>query len=625
MALKWQGDIGMATTDQTGSNTQLLQEILKKARATDDFSTFMSLCRQRKKITADLPDAAVRDPLRIAILGGATTDFLELPLKLELETLGCTSTITCADYNNFVAEMMDATSQTARFKPDVAVLLVNPFNVADWPAPGESAETVDSMADQLADHWLGLCQSFHTHASCDIILGNLHLLPVRSAGNLGAKLPWEPNSFLRRVNAALSRKAPGFVHIFDIETLSAIHGVSNWFDARFWYHAKQPVSFDCLVPFVRNLASIIGALYGHTAKCLVLDLDNTLWGGVVGDDGIGGIKIGEGDAEGEAFKAFQEYILSLKNRGLLLAVSSKNEEANALEPFEQLPDMVLKRDDFVAFKANWEPKPLAIEQIAQELNIGLNSLVFVDDNPAERELVRQSLPEVNVLELSDDPADYPRLLDRCGWIETVKLTDEDMKKTDQYRQNIERDTLQAQHTDYDSYLESLSQRAVVRAFEPKHLNRITQLINKTNQFNLTTQRLTRSEVESLMNREDVLTAYIRLADRFGDNGLISVFSAHIEDDVLNIDLWLMSCRVLKRGVERLLANHIFEQAKSLNIRLVRGVYIPTAKNKMVEKLFEELGFRSAGEGDNGAEYWEMQVKDYEPEPVQISMGADEDL
>src|SRR5262249_34043377 len=205
--------------------------------------------------------------------------------------------------------------------------------------------------------WLGLCEAFHRHTNCQIVLSNLHLLATRPAGNLGAKLPWDQNSFLRQINLILNRRAPTYLHILDVETLSAIYGISNWFDPRFWYHAKQPVSFACMVPFVRNLASIIAALYGQIAKCLVLDLDNTLWGGVVGDDGVGDLKVGEGDAEGEAYKAFQEYLLLLKKRGLLLTVCSKNEEANALEPFEKLPEMVLKREDFVSFKANWDPKP----------------------------------------------------------------------------------------------------------------------------------------------------------------------------------------------------------------------------------------------------------------------------
>ena len=607
---------------QEGRQSEALRELYARARATDDFSTYMSLCRWRKKIDVAPQGMARAEDLRIAILGGATTDFLELPLKLELETLGLGSTVHCADYNNYVAELLDANSKAAGFRPNVAVVLVTPHNIADWPTVGSSPEAVRALVDRVADQWIGLCQAFHGHTNCEIVLSNLHLMPTRAVGNMGTKLPWDRNSFLRQVNLALSRKAPSYVHLLDIETLSAIYGISNWFDPRYWHHAKQPVSFACMVPYVRNLASIIGALYGRTAKCLVLDLDNTLWGGVVGDDGVGGLKIGEGDAEGEAFKAFQEYLLLLKKRGLLLAVCSKNDEANALEPFMRLPDMVLKREDFVCFKANWDPKPESIEQIARELNIGLDALVFVDDNPAERELVRQRLPQVKVVELSSDPADFPRLLDQCGWLELVKLTDEDIKKTDQYLENIQRDALKVRHADYDSYLASLEQRAVLREFEPKHLDRITQLINKTNQFNLTTKRLTRSEVEALGGREDTVTAYVRLVDRFGDNGLISVVIGHREGVALHIDVWLMSCRVLKRGVERLLANHLVERARAMNVKSVRGSYIPTAKNKMVENLYAELGFAPAGTGDDGTSYWELRVRDYKPEPVRITISAD---
>ena len=549
---------------------------------------------------------------------------LELPLKLELETLGLGSTVFCADFNNYVPELLEANSKSATFRPNVAAVLVTPHNVADWPAVGDSPEAVQALVDRVSGHWLGLCEAFHRHTNCEIVLSNLHLLPTRAAGNVGTKLAWDRNSFLRQINLALSRKAPAYVHILDIETLSAIYGIANWFDPRFWHHAKQPVSFACVVPFVRNLASIIGALYGRTAKCLVVDLDNTLWGGVVGDDGVGGIKIGEGDAEGEAFKAFQEYLLLLKKRGLLLAVCSKNDEANALEPFMKLPDMVLKREDFVSFKANWDPKPDNIEQIARDLNIGLDALVFVDDNPAERELVRQRLPQVKVVELSSDPADFPRLLDQCGWLELVKLTDEDIKKTDQYLENLQRDALKVQHADYESYLASLEQKAVLREFEPKHLDRITQLINKTSQFNLTTRRLTRSEVEALAGRGDTVTAYIRLVDRFGDNGLISVLIAHREAAVLHIDIWLMSCRVLKRGVERLLVNHLFKRARDMKVESVRGAYIPTAKNKMVENLYSDFGFAPAGTGDGGTAYWELRVQDYKPEAVQIAVSADGD-
>ena len=613
---------GIKTLIKEGRSEAALQAILTQARATEDYNGYNALCRLRRKLAGTALGGGEAKSVRIAILGGATTEFLEAPLTLELETLGLAAELHCSEYNTFVPEMMDGGSETAAFGPDLAVLLLTPFNIADWPAVGDSPEQVQALVEGLCDHWLGLCAAFHGHTQSEIIVSNQHLLPTRAAGSLGSRLAWEPNSFLRQVNRTLSRRAPAYVHIFDLETLSTSYGTANWFDARFWHQAKQPVSFTCLVPFVRNLSAIVGALYGRAAKCLVLDLDNTLWGGVVGDDGLEGIKIGEGEAESEAFKAFQSYLKVLKERGLLLAVCSKNEEENALAPFAELPEMVLKREDFVAFKANWEPKSENLKAIAEALNIGLDSLVFIDDNPAEREQVRQSLPQVKVVELSKDPADYPRLLDQSGWLETVKLTDEDHKKTAQYRENAERQALQTQAGDYDSYLASLGQRAVIGPFDQKNLDRITQLINKTNQFNLTTQRMTRSEVEALMARDDTLTATVRLIDRFGDNGLISVLSGHSEKGTLWIDQWLMSCRVFKRGVEQLLANHLFERARALGVERVRGTYIPTAKNKIVAELYHSLGFRRANGQDEETSVWDIALDDYEPFPVHISLAED---
>jgi FkbH-like protein len=398
--------------------------------------------------------------------------------------------------------------------------------------------------------------------------------------------------------------------------------VNQWFDQRYWFHAKQPISFECLVPFVRNTARIIGALFGITAKCLVVDLDNTLWGGVIGDDGIEGIAIGEGDAMGEAFKAFQEYLLKLKQRGILLAVCSKNEEANALAPFQEHPEMVLKRKDFVSFKANWQPKPDNLREIAKELNIGIDSLVFVDDNPAEREHVRQILPQVKIVELSDDPADYPKLLDEEGFFEITALSHEDIQRTEQYIGNIERKHLEESTISYADYLASLEQKAVIRPFDEKYLDRISQLINKTNQFNLTTLRLSRSQVEERMQDSKTLTAYVRMADRFGDNGLISVFSARREADELLIDEWLMSCRVFKRGVENLLCNYIVEKAREMGVTKLRGIYIPTEKNGLVRDHYKSLNFSLVDNVQDGSSHWSLYLDTYKPFAVQIELLED---
>ena len=586
---------------------------------TSDYSTYMSLCRLRRKISSDSTASPKSANLKIAILGGSTTDFLEQPLHLELETLGLGCDLFTSGYNSFVPEMLDTNSDTVRFGPDLAVFLINPFNIADWPKSGDSLQAVQSIADRVSDHWLGLCESLHASTNCEIILSNLHTLPTRSTGNLGCRLDWETNNFILRINDLLNHKAPAFVHLLDIASLASLYGVINWFDSRFWYHSRQPVSFTCLVPFVRNLSAIIGALYGRTAKCLALDLDNTLWGGVVGDDGIEALKIGQGDAESESFRDFQAYLLRLKARGMLLAVCSKNEQENALAPFEQLPEMLLKRSDFVSFKANWNPKPDNLKIIANELNIGLDAIVFVDDNPAERELVRQMLPQVKVVELSDDPAEYPLLLDQSGWLEVARLTDEDWKKTDQYHENVQRKEVQASHTDYDSYLKSLNQQALICEINPQNLERITQLVNKTNQFNLTTKRLNRSEIEALMGRPDVFTACVRLIDQFGDNGLISVMVGHIREKALHIDHWLMSCRVFKRGVEQLLANYLFDHARKMGLDMVYGLYIPTQKNNLVKSLYANMGFNLINTDKQGATHWCIEVQDYQPVHIHISL------
>ena len=601
--------------DLRGKPGEELRSLLLQAQGTDNYQLYQKLCRKRRKI----PTPGPIDLRKIAILGCATTDFLEDPLKLELECLGIGTNIYQSDFNTYAHEMLNPESGAAAFRPDIAILLPTLSNITDWPSPGDEPEKVDAMVEQACQVWLGLCAAFHQETKCDVILGNFHLLPTRVMGNLGSRTAWDRNSFTRQLNAALGRMAPGYVHIFDVDSLSSYYGVNNWFDARFWHHAKQPVSFACMVPLIRNLAALIGSIYGKTAKCLVIDLDNTIWGGVVGDDGVAGLKIGAGDAEGEAFKSFQNFLLQLKSRGVLLAVSSKNDPANAKAPFEERSDMVLQLADFVSFKTSWDPKPESLVQIANELNIGLDSIVFVDDNPVERELMRQTLPQVRVVELSQDPTEYAHLVERTGWLELAQFTDEARRKTDQYKQNVVRQEMAAAHTDYQSFLASLEQRAVVQDFEIKDIDRVTQLINKTNQFNLTTRRMTRSELEEISTRTNSVITYIRLADRFGDDGIISILIARHEADTLHIDQWLMSCRVFKRGVEHLHANYLFEKAKQMGVQRVQGVYRPTAKNKIVEPLYEELGFACKSRDSDGTTSWSMDIADYTAFPVEISI------
>jgi len=430
-------------------------------------------------------------------------------------------------------------------------------------------------------------------------------------------MPGDRNTLIRAVNRDLAARAPDYVFLHDVEAISTGHGVGHWVDERMWFQAKQPMSFDSMMPYVHSLARLIASMFRQSAKCLVLDLDNTLWGGVVGDDGVAGLDLGPGSPVGEAFTAFQDYVAQLKARGVLLAVCSKNEDANARAPFKELPTMSLALEDFAAFKANWDPKPDNIRAIAEELNIGLDAMVFVDDNPAERSLVEQTLADVRVLQLSDDPADYPGILDRTGWFDVPRISAEDTARTRQYRHNTQRNELRGQHTDYEGYLRSLEQKGIIRPFEELHLDRITQLINKTNQFNLTTLRQSRSEVEDRMRKDDYVTAYVRLADRFGDNGLISVWYGRCEGTRLVIEQWLMSCRVFNRGVEHLLMNYITEQVGRRGLTEIHGTYVPTPKNGLVASLYPSLGFQCVEEAANGTTEWTLALDRYEPRAVFI--------
>ena len=586
-------------------------------RATDP-ATVLGLARLRRHLRTVSAPPPLPAQARVALIGGATTSMIEEPLQLLLATRGVECTMFASPYNTVARQMLDPDSESAAFKPDIAVVVVTPANITVWPDVHAPVAGVQRAVEEESGHWIALCRSLHERTTCEIILDNFHALPLNPLGAAGARTAGDRNRYIAGVNAALADGLPPFVHVHDVASLAALYGVYQWFDPRYWHHGKHPVSHECLVPYVRTLAQVIGALRGRSAKCLVLDLDNTLWGGIVGEDGPERLLIGPGDAVGEAFLAFQRYVLDLKSRGVVLAVCSKNDEAVALAPFFSRPEMLLQRDDFSAFIANWEPKSQGLRQIAEQLGLGLDALVMVDDNPAERAEVRQALPEVRVVELGADPSDYPFAVERTGWFETVSVSPEDRRRSVMYRDNAAREELRSSSTDYLTYLRSLEQRARIAPFKAARLDRIAQLTSKTNQFNLTTPRLTRSELQMMIDSPGHLTATVQLADKFGDNGLISAFAARAENADLWIDLWLMSCRVLNRGVEHLLCNHVVERASELGCRWLHGIYLPTPRNEMVRGLYQSLGFESA-EPANGGEHWLMDVKGYTPFETTIEL------
>jgi FkbH-like protein len=413
--------------------------------------------------------------------------------------------------------------------------------------------------------------------------------------------------YITRVNLQLYDSAPEYVTLLDIDAMATTHGKKSWSDERFYLQAKLPCAPDYLVDYAHNLASIISAQKGATRKCLVLDLDNTLWGGVIGDDGVGGIKLGQGDPESESFLYFQKYIKALKQRGVILAVCSKNDDANAREVFLSHAEMELRLEDISCFVANWNDKASNIRTIAKTLDIGLNSIVFVDDNPAERAIVRQLLPEVAVPELPIDPSGYIEAVDKHRFFQVVTLSTEDFKRTEFYKSNEARTTVQSSTQSINEFLKSLKMIALVSEIGSSNLERCVQLINRSNQFNLTTKRYSTAEVLAISKSQDWVTFTVSLSDRFGDNGLISVLIARIEGKALIIDTWLMSCRVLKRGVENFLLEIILGFSQQRHLDRILGDYIPTAKNALVRDHYKSLGFEQVKEEAEGQTHWELPV------------------
>ncbi|HEY5301453.1 MAG TPA: HAD-IIIC family phosphatase, partial [Acetobacteraceae bacterium] len=480
------------------------------------------------------------------------------------------------------------------FAPTAILLALDAHHLASGITAGMDAADADAalsdITDRLREAW-----SFARGAlGCPVIQQTALPLHPPVLGSNEHRLAGSRARFIARLNERLRGLAEQEgVDLLALDDRAAQDGIAAWHDPGLWHRSKQEVTPLAAPMYGDLLGRLLAAKQGRSAKCLVLDLDNTVWGGVIGDDGMDGIVIGQGSPLGEAYVAFQDYCRELSRRGVILAVCSKNDEANALEAFDSHPEMVLKRADIACFVANWSDKASNIRQIAHELNIGLDSLVFVDDNPFERNLVRQELPMVAVPEIGDDPTSYASTIADAGYFEALSVTEEDRERTTQYQGNRARDALKSAATDLDSYLRGLEMRLIWRRFDRMGLQRIVQLINKSNQFNLTTRRYTDEDVLAVMDDPAAFGLQLRLTDRFGDNGIIAIVIGRLRGHDVEIDTWLMSCRVLGRQVEPTTLNLIAEQARHLGARRLLGEYIPTKKNAMVKDHYARLGFTVA--------------------------------
>lgn len=556
--------------------------------------------QQLKKLSKT--DASALPQYSLAVLGDCATQHLATALRGYGVSVGMRLNVFDADYDQIDAQVMAPDSELYRFAPQGVLLQMctEKLQEAFYDRPPEArASFAEDTYARIRQIW----SRIGSRIPATVLQCNFPLIDDGVFGQFGNKTE---QSFLfqqRKLNYLLTQGCQEAKNTFliDLDALQTALGRSTFADPKLYYVAKMPISLAALPAAAKLVVDVVRSLQGVVKKCLVLDLDNTLWGGVIGDDGLSGIQIGE-LGTGHAFSDFQKWLKELKNRGILLTVCSKNNEDTAKEPFEKHPEMVLRLEDFSMFVANWEDKARNIRTIQQSLNIGMDSMVFLDDNPFERELVRTMIPEITVPELPEDPALYLQYLRGLDLFETASYSREDAGRTEQYREKAQRAAFEAAFQSYDDYLEALQMRASAAAFDPFHYPRIAQLTQRSNQFNLRTVRYTEAEIEALAQDDSRIGLYFTLKDKFGDHGLISVVVLEKQpEDTLFISEWLMSCRVLKRGMEEFIVDKILSVAAQQGFRRVVGEYIPTPKNAMVKDLYEQLGFARLENGRFQAE------------------------
>lgn len=556
-------------------------------------------------------------PLRLAIAGATTLDHLIPPLQLWLTLAGFAPAIHLAPFDTATASILDSGSELHAFRPDLVWLFTTHRDHDLALPPGATPDAVRAAVSRAVAARVALWDALRARG-CLVMENNAPLPADDAAGNLSGAASWGGRTALRLLNAELAFAAPSGVVLFDLDHVAARHGRRAWHDPRYWFHSKHAVAPDATGVLAHAAARLIAGARGLARKCLVLDLDNTLWGGVIGDDGLAGIALGSG-AAGEAFVAFQVHVKALKDRGIILAACSKNEPETAALPFRDHPDTVLRLEDFAVFRAGWGNKADAVRDIAATLDIGLDALVFIDDNPMERDIVRHHLPDVAVPEMPEDPAHYIAALEAGAWFEATGFNAEDAARTRLYAENAQRAEHRAAFVDMAGYLASLEMVATTGGADAFHLPRIAQLIGKSNQFHLTGTRPTEAEIAALARDPAWTVLHIRLRDRFGDNGLIAALLLHQQGDDLLIHCWVMSCRVLARGMEEFTANLILRDARRRGCTRILGRFVPSAKNQLVAGLYPRLGFTPAGE-EQGASLFAAPA-DRDPWPTMVHHDA----
>ncbi|MFN0075078.1 MAG: HAD-IIIC family phosphatase [Prosthecobacter sp.] len=543
--------------------------------------------------------------IRFALVGGYTTDPIKqllLPLAL---AEGYWAEIYEGTYNTFESEPLDPSSGLYQFRPDIVLFATGTVNLTSFPPAGAESVVIGHMADEVLAACRARWHAIAVATSARIIQHNFELPSVLPLGRLEGRLDWSATNFVRLLNDRLWEHDGHEIRVLDTYQIAANCGRRQWHDSRWYHHSKHGFDPSLIYHYGRALAGLLRGMLGTTRKCLVTDLDNTLWGGVIGDDGLDGIQLGNVSASGEAYAEFGRYLKSLQRLGTVLAVNSKNHAQTAAEVFNRHPETVLRQDDFGAFICNWERKSDNIRAIAHQLNLGLDSLVFVDDNPAECEEVRAVLPEVTVIEMSGDPAGFPRRIEELQLFTPLDFTTEDLARAQSYAAAQQITRTGDSSVDLDAHLSGLAMEASIGPAHEGDLPRLEQLFSKTNQFNLTGRKYEKVSLQQMMNSPDKLLLAGRLKDKFSNHGLVSALAARCEGSVLIVENWVMSCRVFTRTLEESILNRLIDEARLRGCTSVLCTIVPTSKNEYAQRFFAKLGWHTGQ--DDAAQVCELRT------------------
>lgn len=545
---------------------------------------------------------------KIAILSGSTIGDISNILELFLLNHGIEPEYYIGQYNRFYEESIFENIELKQFNPDIIYIHTSNKNIEQFPEVDDDELICCNKLEEQYRKFEKIWKSLKKEYDCPIIQNNFEMIPYRVLGNADIYLKNGANHFVHQLNSKLYEYANKNNNFFinDINYLSSWIGLEKWSEPSYWYLYKYCLNMEHIPILCNSIANIIKSILGKNKKALVLDLDNTLWGGVIGDDGVEAIEIGYETPEGAAYYEFQKYIKKLSKLGVVLNVCSKNENEIARLGFSH-PASALNVSDFILFKANWVEKYKNITEIIEELNIMADSVVFIDDNQMERDSIRSFIPEVTVLEIKE-AEDYIKMLDQSGYFEVTSLSKDDTDRQKFYKANQERETFKAEFNNYEEYLLSLDMSSNMSNFQMEYVQRITQLINKTNQFNLTNKRYTQSEIEQIIKNGEHITLFATLSDKFGDNGITSILIGETNKDVLEIINWVMSCRVFKRNLEFAIFDQLVRICKEKKIKNIIGWYKETNKNAFVKVLYKDLGFSMIEKSESGSK-WEYNIPD----------------